>query len=61
MSKEELQEVIETGYDVWNEDYQKLIAWLNEPCKAMDGKKPIDCSKQEIIICMMKIDYGIIS
>ena len=61
MSKEELSEVIQIGYDVWNGDCQKLITWLNTPCIAMGGKKPIEYSKQEIIDEMMRIEYGIFS
>ena len=61
MSKEDLSEVIQIGYDVWNGEYQKLISWLNTPCLAMGGNKPIEYSKQEIIDEMMRIEHGIFS
>ncbi len=50
MSKEDLIEIIVMGYDVWSGDYNKLIEWLNTPCKAMGGNKPIEYTKEEQLI-----------
>jgi len=61
MSKEDLIEIIVMGYDVWSGDYNKLIEWLNTPCKAMGGNKPIEYTKEEIITVMTRIEHGVYS
>jgi uncharacterized protein (DUF2384 family) len=59
MNKEDVQEIVSMGYDVWGGDYDKFFKWLTIPCPAMGGKAPIEYNKEEIITEINRIKYGI--
>lgn len=55
----QLQDIICEGYRVWGGQNEDLLQWLITPCKALGGKKPIDCDYNDVIGLIVRIEHGI--
>lgn len=60
LTKEELLDIIDKGYDVF-ETSEKLMMWLTSPCKTLGGHHPFYCGYQDIIDEIERIKYNVYS
>jgi uncharacterized protein (DUF2384 family) len=56
MRIEEGQQVVRRLLKLYDE--QEAITWMNSPHKLLGGRKPRDCSKEEVLVVVEQLETG---
>ncbi len=51
-------EVLSRGIEVFGEE-SIFMNWYHQPCAALGDKKPSECSDNEVLIIIGRIEYGV--